>query len=212
MPKRYREGEDKTGYDMQSEDKNQALYKFYLFHDILVRLDAIQLRKMHNAEFYPAVRTTGAFPTETNKKASVIQFLLNDIPQPDLNTPWKQILDFRSDEDIRNKYLALIKWINNVSTSDQSLNVIEEEYESLYSDYMRRFKIHKLKYNNSVLELLVTAGAGALVALQFGEFASSFKNLLSMKLSHVKLLEEEMNIPGREVAYIYHAKKKFASD
>jgi hypothetical protein len=30
-----------------------------------------------------------------------------------------------------------------------------------------------------------------------------------MNLSHIKLMEEESKIPGKEVAYIYHAKKEF---
>jgi len=132
------------------------------------------------------------------KKSSVIQFLLNDIPEPDINTPWEQIVDFRSDENVKNKYLALINWIKKVSNSSVSLSDIKEEYEYLYDDYIKPLKLHKLKYNNTILELIVTDGAGMLLALQAGEFISSFKNLLQINLSYIKLMEEESKIPAKK--------------
>jgi hypothetical protein len=66
-----------------------------------------------------------------------------------------------------------------------------------------------MKYNNSILEVLVTAGIGMLVALQAGQFASSIKHLIQMKLSHIDLIEQEAKLPGKEVAYVYCAKEKF---
>lgn len=189
--------------------KLQALHNFFLSHDISIRLDAIELRKQYLEEFYPAIRTNASYYPQTEKKSNIIQFLLNDIPTPDINTAWEQIIDFRSDDDVKNKYLALINWINKVSNSSGSISDIKDEYEYLYNDYIKHFKLHKLKYNNTLLEVLVTAGAGMLMALQSGEFISTLKNLLQMNLSSVKLLEEEAKLPGKEVAYIYHAKRKF---
>lgn len=190
-------------------DPAEALRRFFLSHDIMVRLDAIELQKQQPDEFYPGVRSTGSYPVQLEKKSNIIQFLLEDIPQPDTSTSWEQIVDFRSDEVVKNKYLALIHWINKMSNSPGSINEIKEEYEYLYHDYIKHFKLHQLKYNNTVLEVIVTAGAGLLLALQSGAFISSFKHLLQMNLSHIRLLEEESKMPGKEVAYIYHAKNTF---
>ncbi|KAA9037162.1 hypothetical protein FW778_17180 [Ginsengibacter hankyongi] len=204
-----------TNKNLTEEDiknnEQKALNHFFLSHDISVRLDSINLRKKYNEEFYPALRTNSSF-NSVDKKSEIIQFLLNDIPEPALNTPWEEIIEFRSDEDVKNKYLALINWINKTAISASSLSDIKDEYEYLYNDYMKHFKLHKLKYNNTLLEVMVTAGAGILMAFQAGEFISPFKNLLQMNLSHIKLLEEEAKLPGKEVAYIYHAKKQFVKD
>ena len=193
---------------LQPEEK---LHRFFLSHDISVRLDAIELRKQYQDEFYPGVRSMGSYSTSEGSqlKSNIIQFLLEDIPQPDPNTAWEQIVDFRTDGDAKNKYLALINWINKIANTNGSLSDIKEEYEYLYNDYIKHFKLHKLKYNNTLLEVIVTAGAGLLLALQAGEFVHSFKNLLQMNLSHIKLMEEESKIPGKEVAYIYHAQTTF---
>lgn len=200
--------------DLQKEEMH-PLEKFFFAHDISARLDAIKLRQKSTEEFYPVFRTTrliGSHEDRSEKKANIIQFLLNDIPEPSTETPWEQIVDFRSDLDVRNKYLAMINWVNRIAASEKCLNEIKEEYEYLYNDYMKHFNLHKLKYNNSLLEVVVTAGVGMLLALQAGHFATSFKNLIQMKLSHIDLVEQETKLPGKEVAYIYHAKEKFKKD
>lgn len=193
----------------KEEMANLRFYNLLLSHDISVRLDAIQLRKQLIAEFYPAVRTNVSYSFKTVTKSNVIQFLLNDIPEPDVNTPWEQIIDFRTDEELRNKYLALINWINRVSNSSMTMNEIQEQYEYLYNDYMKHFKLHNLKYHNTVLELLVNIGAGILQMWQSGMLLPAVKNLFEMKLAQIKLTEEEAKMPGKEVAYIYHTKQRF---
>lgn len=189
--------------------REEYFYHFFLTHDLSTRLDTIQLKKDTSSEYYPVLRISDAFQGKREKKSEIIQFLLNDIPEPDYNTSWEQIIEFRSDEEIRNKYLALINWVNKVGASTSSLSDIRDEYEFLYNDYMKHFKLHKMKYNNTVLEVVINAGAGILTALQSGEFASSFKNLFQLNVSQANLLVEEAKLPGKEIAYIYHAKQKF---
>ena len=190
------------------ETKMKALESFFTTHDISVRLDTLDLKEDASSEYFPILRTHLSFKQQA-KKSSVIQFLLNDIPQPDPATAWEQIVEFRTDGDVKNKYLALINWINKVSVSLASLSDIKDEYKYLHSDYIKHFKLHKMKYNNTMLEVIITAGAGVLMALQSGAFISSFKNLLQMNLSHITLMQEEEKLPGKEVAYIYHLKEQF---
>lgn len=196
-----------AGNDAESQ-KQAALIRFFMLSDISTRLDSIQLRNSQEKDFFPILKTFNTFQ-KPNKKSAVVQFLLNDIPEPDITTPWEKIIDFRNDEDARNKYLALMNWVNKASMSQLSLNDLQEEYEFLYSEYIKHIKIHKLKYNNSLLEILVNAGAGLLMAFQSGEFVGAIKNLFTMNVTHAKLMEEESKLPGKEVAYIYHVKEKF---
>jgi hypothetical protein len=189
--------------------REEYFHHFFLTHDLSIRLDTIQLKKDTSSEYYPVLRINNVFQGKIEKKSEIIQFLLNDIPEPDYNTSWEQIIEFRTDEDVKNKYLALINWVNKVGSSTSSLSDVRDEYEFLYSDYMKHFKLHKMKYNNTILEVVVNAGVGVLTALQSGEFVSSFKNLFQLNISHANLLVEEGKLPGKEIAYIYHAKQKF---
>jgi hypothetical protein len=191
-------------------DKIERMNSFYTSHDICVRFDALRLRKDNLSEYYPLLRTNSSI-IQKEKKSEVIQFLLNDIPEPDFNTPWEQIIDFRTDENVKNKYLALMNWVNKVaSTTTTSLSDVKEEYEYLYSEYIKHFKLHKMKYNNTLLEVVVNASTAILLALQTGDFVSTFKNLFQLNSTHANLLSEEGKLPGKEVAYIYHTKGKFS--
>jgi hypothetical protein len=118
-------------------------------------------------------------------------------------------LEFKSDEDIKLKYLALINWTNKVAQTGASVSDMKDEYVYLYHDYMKHFKLHKLKYNNTMLELIVNAGVGVFAAFQTGTYLPVIKNLLQMNLSQASLDSEESKIPGKEVAYIYHTKQQF---
>jgi len=182
----------------------------YLSSDIITRIDTCILRENFEEEFTPFLKSADTF-NEQGKKEIVIKFVLSNIPEPNDSTSWEQIMEFRGDEDVRNKYLDLINWINEVALSAYSITDIKEKYEYLYSDYMKHFKLHKMKYNNTMLEVLVTAGAAFLLAFQSGGLISPFKTLLKMNLSHVKLLEEENKLPGKEVAYIFEANQQFGS-
>ena len=210
IPNRNSQGDQKEDPEQK---KVTALENFFFAHDISARLDAIKLNQQSSSEFYPIFRTTKLIGQNSReeKKDNIIQFLLNDIPEPATDTPWEQIIDFRADEDVRNKYLAMINWVNKVAASSSNLNDIHEEYEYLYNDYIKHFKLHKLKYNNTLLEVIVTAGMGMLLALQAGQFVFAFKNLVEMKLSHINLIEQESKLPGKEVAYMYHVKERFGS-
>lgn len=189
--------------------KSSKLYKDIL--DFQLRIDAIALSKKNEEDFIPIVKSVEHNLPEENKKTRVVKFILNAFPEPDENTSWEHILEFKSDDDVKNKRNALIHWINKVSSSPTPLNDVKEEYEYLYSDYMKHYKLHKMKSTNTTLEIVVTAGSWLLLALQNPQFILPFKDLLRMNLSYINLMQEEEKLPGKEIAYIYHANKEFGN-
>lgn len=108
-----------------------------------------------------------------------------------------------------NKYFALINWINKVSVSSASISDIEDEYRLLYSNYMIAFKLHKMKYSSKSLGIFVTMADNFTSSLLRGKIFSAIHGLLDIRTVKVTLLEEERKLPGREIAYIYHADQKF---
>ncbi|QIL42381.1 hypothetical protein G7074_25840 [Pedobacter sp. HDW13] len=194
--------------DQLAEMKKEYFNHFFLTHDLSNRLDALHLRKRdESAEYYPLLRTYDTLNSK-EKKSEVIQFILNDIPEPAFDTHWDHIIEFRTDADIKNKYLALTSWINKVSTSTQKLSEIRDEYDYLYSDYLKQFKLHKMKYNNSVLEVIVNSTVNFIANIASGNYVSSVKDLFQFNIKNANLLQEEAKLPGKEVAYIFHVKEK----
>ncbi|WP_313375636.1 hypothetical protein [Chishuiella sp.] len=195
-----------------ADEKIQPLIKFYLSHDILARIDTLKFRKSDELnEYYSSLRNFGTFNTES-KKNQVIQFILNDIPEPNNSTSWEQIIEYRSDLDVKNKYLALMNWINKVSNSNMKLSEIKDEYDYLYNDYMQQFKLHKMKYNNSKLEVILNATVNFITNISTGNYTTSIKDLFQFNVKNAQLLQEEAKLSGKELAYIYHTSLKFKNE
>lgn len=195
-----------------ADEKIQPLIKFYLSHDILARIDTLKFRKSNELnEYYPSLRNFGTFSAES-KKNQVIQFVLNDIPEPNNSTSWEQIIEYRSDLDVKNKYLALMNWVNKVSNSNMKLSEIKDEYDYLYNDYMQQFKLHKMKYNNSKLEVILNATVNFIANISTGNYTTSIKDLFQFNVKNAQLLQEEAKLPGKELAYIYHTSLKFKNN
>lgn len=141
------------------------------------------------------------------KKEQILNFLLTKIPTPEDKTSWEQIIDFKNDPNTMNKYYALINWVNEVSRGDLSFSEFEDKYQYLHSEYINQYRIHKMKYKQTGLEIAVTAGIDIL-ANGFG-INTIQTSLFSLWKSEMNLLEAETKFDGREISYIYRVNQKF---
>lgn len=141
------------------------------------------------------------------KKEQVLNFFLSKIPTPEDNTSWESIIDFKSDASTQNKYNALINWVNKTAKGQFNLNEIEDEYNSLYSGYLEQYRIHKMKYKLSNLEIIACLGID-FIAGNIG-FSSVKTAVFRLWQSEMNLLEAESIFSGREIAYIHKVNEKF---
>jgi len=188
--------------------------KFNEFHglmlqnmDTMLRIQASLLSKEYQTEFYPMLRSKQSFRGMGNK-ATVVQLVLDQIPEPGPETPWETILDFRRDEDIRTKYLALLQWINDACRKDYTRNEIQEQIDYLSADYQRAVSRHKLKGSMGMLEVLIGIGAG-LVTMNWPAAVQIATQAVKIATVSLNLREEEGKFPGREIAYLHHVRNTF---
>lgn len=179
-----------------------------LSNDFYVRVEALALTKRLGADFFPVVGSNSSF-SQKEKKSNIVYFLLSQIPQPDNTVQWEKIIEFRSDFDVKNSYLALINWINEIAVSTFSTGEIIEKYEYLYNNYIKHYNLHKIKSKNTKLEIIVSAGTDFLLSLASGHFISPLSSYIKMNISEVNLLQEEANLPGKEIAYIFKTNETF---
>lgn len=188
---------------MRSKDKGHQS------RDIQARIDSLSLADVYEDEFFPVLSSITSFKS-VGRKTCVLKFSLDNIPEPPIDTPWDQIVDFRSDDSIRLKYLALINWVNEMANSPFNLSEIRDKYDYLYLDYKRSVEKHKIKFTLGTLEVIVAAGLGFITS-DLPNSINILSNFLKVGTSTLSLLKEEGNLPGKEIAYIYHTKQKFNS-
>lgn len=186
--------------------------KFLSTHlDHTSRFASYLLNQTENNEFFVPIIDT-LTPMYETKESEVIRLVISNVPTPNEQFSFDEILDFRSDKSNSLRYKGLLRWIRNIAKSDLTVNEIEEEIEFLTLEFENRMKLEKTEYNLSKIEVILTLPfeiAEKLVKLQWSKIPESIFKLKRIK---TKLLIGETKAPGREMAYIISTKNKFDSD
>jgi hypothetical protein len=144
-----------------------------------------------------------------SNKSNVVQIVINNLPLPNNETPWEQIIDYRNDLETQKYLMSLRRWISNTSKQNLSSIEIEQEIESLINDFQEHMKLHKLKANTETVEVIVNSSADIIGNLLTLKFSKVINPLFAIKKRQLSLLEAESNAPGREMAYIIKTKDTF---
>jgi hypothetical protein len=181
----------------------------FRMEDIRVRVAAAVLGKKNpDHDFVPIVNSFASYQQKT-VPSQAVHFILGQLPVPQQDTPWEQIIDFREDDTLKRQYYALLNWLNQVSNKDMPVSHIIDEYNHLYSEYTRQYALHKMNSRFTTIELLITSGIELLSSLAQQGYVSAIKDVLTIRKKQVALLKEEKDIEGRELAYIFSAQQSF---
>lgn len=155
--------------------------------------------------------TEYTYDLPNSNKSDVAHIVINNLPIPNNETPWEQIIDYRNDPDTQKHLASLRRWISKISKENLSSIEIEEEIRSLVDDFQNHMKFHKMKANTEALEVLVNASADVIGNLLTLKFSKIISPLFAIKKRELSLLEAELTAPGREMAYIIKTKETFNS-
>lgn len=195
---------------------NELLDHIFIKHltiqDFLTRVHSSKLREVGDLAAYPILNQIKYFPENPNTtKADVLHIVINSLPTPDDSVPWEQILDYRSDLDIRDNFLALREWMTDITQKKLTPAEIEEKLASLLAKYEKHMKIHKMKVNRSTLQTIVVTSAELLEDLIKFKWGKAAKLLFSLQERKISLLEAELKAPGVEVAYLSKTRDQFGA-
>jgi len=144
-----------------------------------------------------------------SKHQEVIDIVINSFPEPDHNTSWEQILDFRADPGSATKLLRLRNWIREMSHGELAHYEIKEKLEWALHEYEEHLRIHKIKTANSVLRTMIVGTAEAVENILKLKLKDAANLLFFARERHVAFLQAEAEAPGRELAYVYSARQRF---
>lgn len=142
-------------------------------------------------------------------RSEVIRVTLKALPVPSDLTPWEEIEEFRRDPDSRLKHLRLKAWINKVGKQNTPLHELEDELMQLLFEYEEFIRFHNIKTTKGIVEVLVTTPAEIaedVVKMKWGKIA---KAPFEIAKQQAALYDAERAAPGREVAYIFKARRHF---
>lgn len=147
--------------------------------------------------------------TSASDLTDVLRVVIGAFPVPKTNTPWEDIIEFRRDLQVAAMHLRFIRWARSAASGNGGLGEILEELQDLLNEYEAHMKIARIKSSRGVLETVIVTGAEIaedLVKFKWGKLA---KGLFELKHQHLALVEAEQKAPGREVALLAEARKRF---
>lgn len=119
-----------------------------------LHMDAVALIPKPQENFLRSFPTTRVH-AEPNRN-DVLSLVIDKLPKPDDTVPWEQIVDFRNDDESRQKLRALRRWTHKVARDSLSYQELNDELEWLLNEYESHLKLIKMKYKLGTMETIVT--------------------------------------------------------
>lgn len=139
----------------------------------------------------------------------VWQIVFKEMPSLDTRAPWEDVLGFRAEARTQHLIRNLRRWTRKIVTEEWSANALEDEVRELLFEYGAHLSSAKLSSGTGLLEFVVTGAAELtedVVKFRFSKITKTASAMINWK---VKLLEDEIKAPGRELALIPEMKLRF---
>lgn len=179
------------------------------------------LRKGVSLTPYYASKQTGKkskvrYPYKKGKQA-VLGLLYQEMPTLDLETldlsELCDLIDFLKDEETLRRRRRLFNWQNQIQAEvdkgEINIKHIPDMIATMLDDYTEWLKISKLKLNYGIYESLLSIPENIVTALSIVGLPKAIKNMMQFRKYELELRQAELQAPGRELAFIAHAKRKF---
>lgn len=143
-------------------------------------------------------------------REDVLHVVLYALPIPGPDTPWEAVLDWRSDQEALTLYARLRRWVNEMGRSGFTASEVRDELLGLLSDYDAYMALQHKKFARGRFEIVITAMAEVLESLATLKLTSAVEKLFFAGRENIALLEAEFGAPGREIAYVSEAHRRFS--
>lgn len=177
----------------------------------LVRMGAVALRESgsHACPVLEDMRVLSVVEQRA-KSVEVANIVLEAFPLPSPKCSWEQLLEFRLNPEVRELFNGLRVWISGIARSDLSRMEITQKLEWLIQEQRRHLRIARMEADSTLLEILVVTTAEILESIVKLNLGHAAKLLFSLRKRRLALMKAELNVPGRELAYLVKARERFS--
>jgi hypothetical protein len=153
-----------------------------------------------------------ALPKHLSKRQEVLSVVLKQLPMPTESLPLEDIVFFKKDSDTKYKFAKFWKWVRKTASEDYNKHELEEEIDWLITDYNHHLKKLTEKINNERVEVLITTTVELLEDLVKLRWSKGVKAFFELRKQQVSASDEELKLPGSELAYVTEASRILLPD
>lgn len=174
-----------------------------------LRETALDLRHRYGVDAIAVPDTPLSGADDVSNRDTVVRIVLNEFPLPSDATPWEAITEFRDDEEARSQFSRLKAWINKAGSGSLKTYEVADQLQELLNSYEESMRLHRTVANKGILEIFVVTTAEVAEGLAKVRWSEAAKAVFKVKHERLQLLGEERLAPGREIAYVVSARRKF---
>jgi hypothetical protein len=150
-------------------------------------------------------------PAETEQPATskedVLSVALDALPAPDETCSWDDIFAFKA--ELLEKQWGFRRFLGTLATKQQTEAEVRDEIEWMVNEYRKAMEIHHIKASQGLIDIYLITPLELIEDLVKFRWSKIAKGMLSVQKREVELMEAEIKAPGRECAYMFHARKRF---
>lgn len=207
---------DKPLVQMTPKDEaeaNASIAAMFRQQDALSRAGAIALSKQTGVEVLPICSSMPADKSSVDKehlpgqesRTALFSLILNTFPVPSEDCSWEAILDFHGNTaDLR---WSFRRWLKEFAGKPRSAGEIRDELEWNVRQFELAMQSAKAKASQGVLEAIITTPLEAVEDLAKLRLSKLIKPFFAAERRQADLAEARLKAPGKECAYVYHARR-----
>ena len=158
---------------------------------------------------FRSVALVSSLDVSAGTTTNVLRAVLHQLPLPDENTPWEDIANWRRDTDARRLYARLRHWMNQTARGDAKTPDVLDAIAAALADYETYMTVHHRMMHRTRAEVVLTTAAETFEDLATFKWSRAMTRLFGLFRSEATLIAEELKAPGREIAYLSAARKRF---
>lgn len=142
---------------------------------------------------------------------AVVELVLSNLPLPGDDVPLNTVLEFSADEETRRKLAHLNIWMRRAVQSGRDLQDLGLEVEESLHEFASHMRLADMRSTNSGVRIALSIATGVVEELLHLRPKGALDVVFEYRDRKATRLEAELSAPGGALAYIYEAKKRFAT-
>lgn len=130
---------------------------------------------------------------------------IDNFVMPPENIPWKDLLQFRADDENQKLLRRFRRWFQDISTAEESSSFIAEKLQHQLDEYKNYMSVQHKKHSLAKLKISMTMAPAVFTGNIIAAAAALITAGVTLKQKRITLEEVELSAPGREISYLVKA-------
>jgi len=187
----------------------QSIQEALTSRSYICRALAARLRARENMNAVSLLPVAEEGPESVATRDHVLRIVLGSIPVPNENTPFDDVLAFRSEHSHQLRGLRV--WAADVAKGKLTGREVADKLQYLIAEYEEQLRLLRLNESRGRLEIVSTTIAEIAEHVVHLNVGTAAKTLFALRHEKTNLLSSERKLIGREVSYVVEAAKNFRS-